>query len=332
MNLHTDKRLFTDAVLATAQYLGINPIFVEKDYWISRALKLMAEGDKEGRAIFKGGTSLSKAHFIGSRFSEDIDIAIADADSMNGNQRKTLIRRLAKSATAGLDEIPTSGITSKGSNYYRAIYGYPKVTELSEPSEASVIRTGQIMLEINSFANPFPFVKSKIGNFINEFLRETGNEGIIQEFGLGDFSMNVLDKRRTATEKILSLLRFSLARNHNQELAKKIRHFYDLYYLSIDSDCSSYFQSIEFAEDLKNLLLHDWKSFDKPEGWNQRTVLESPLFNSLHEIWVTDLSATYKKELTALAYKDIPPEQNVIANMMDLMKVVKTIVKDIHLP
>ena len=114
MNLHDNRKLFLDAVLATAQHLDINPIFVEKDYWISRSLKLLALSDTDGRAIFKGGTSLSKAHLIGSRFSEDIDIAIVDADSMSGNQRKTLIRRLAKSATSGLDEIPVSGVTSKG--------------------------------------------------------------------------------------------------------------------------------------------------------------------------------------------------------------------------
>ena len=69
MNLHEDKKLFADAVLAAAQYLGINPVFVEKDYWITRSLRLLAQFDPGNRAIFKGGTSLSKAHSIGMRFS-----------------------------------------------------------------------------------------------------------------------------------------------------------------------------------------------------------------------------------------------------------------------
>lgn len=38
MNLHEDKKLFADAVFATAEYLEINPVFVEKDYWITRSL------------------------------------------------------------------------------------------------------------------------------------------------------------------------------------------------------------------------------------------------------------------------------------------------------
>ena len=56
--------------------IGIKSIFIEKDYWICRSLKLMAEGDKDGKAVFKGGTSLSKAYGIGARFLEDSLITI----------------------------------------------------------------------------------------------------------------------------------------------------------------------------------------------------------------------------------------------------------------
>ena len=46
----------------------------------------MVQNSNAEKAIFKGGTSLSKAHKIGNRFSEDIDIAISDADTLTGNQ------------------------------------------------------------------------------------------------------------------------------------------------------------------------------------------------------------------------------------------------------
>ena len=35
MNLHTEKKLISDTIRAAAQYLNINEVFVEKDYWIS---------------------------------------------------------------------------------------------------------------------------------------------------------------------------------------------------------------------------------------------------------------------------------------------------------
>ena len=39
MKLHTDKKLFREAVLATAQRQGIKEIFIEKDYWVTVILK-----------------------------------------------------------------------------------------------------------------------------------------------------------------------------------------------------------------------------------------------------------------------------------------------------
>jgi predicted nucleotidyltransferase component of viral defense system len=42
--------------------------------------------------VFKGGTSLSKAYGIGARFSDDIDVAIAEAWTLKDNQlRKSKI-------------------------------------------------------------------------------------------------------------------------------------------------------------------------------------------------------------------------------------------------
>lgn len=104
MRLHENWELFSDALQAASQPLeegglGIKSIFVEKDYWICRSLSLMAANDKDNRAIFKGGTSLTKAYGIGSRFSEDIDIAISEAWTLSGNQLKMLIKRTAKSMT-----------------------------------------------------------------------------------------------------------------------------------------------------------------------------------------------------------------------------------------
>jgi len=81
MNLHESKELFADAVLAASQSkedggLGIKQIFIEKDYWISRSLKMLSQSRDVDLAVFKGGTSISKAYGLGSRFSEDIDVAI----------------------------------------------------------------------------------------------------------------------------------------------------------------------------------------------------------------------------------------------------------------
>lgn len=58
-----------------AQRLGITATAVEKDYWVSQALRALAREHGES-LIFKGGTSLSKALGLIERFSEDVDLLI----------------------------------------------------------------------------------------------------------------------------------------------------------------------------------------------------------------------------------------------------------------
>jgi len=39
MNLHIDKKLFLESIQITAQQVGIPEIYIEKDYWVTLALK-----------------------------------------------------------------------------------------------------------------------------------------------------------------------------------------------------------------------------------------------------------------------------------------------------
>jgi len=76
MLLHNDKELFKDVVTATAEDQRRPVAIVEKDYYVTMILKLLAQS--EPTCVFKGGTSLSKCHHVIDRFSEDIDITFSD--------------------------------------------------------------------------------------------------------------------------------------------------------------------------------------------------------------------------------------------------------------
>lgn len=56
---------------------GIQTVAIEKDWWVTLALKALFNTPYAQHSIFKGGTSLSKAWNLVERFSEDIDIALA---------------------------------------------------------------------------------------------------------------------------------------------------------------------------------------------------------------------------------------------------------------
>lgn len=326
MKLHENQNTFVEMILSASQSLqdggvGVSAMFVEKDYWICRSLALMLKGDKAERAVFKGGTSLTKAYNIGTRFSEDIDIAIAGAWELSGNQLKNLIRSISKNMTAGLEEIVIPGRTSKGSHYHKAFYKYPCIVE---PEMSSSVSVGRLLIEINSFANPYPTEKRIVKSFITEFLERSGNTATIEEYDMQPFEIMVLDKRRTLTEKLVSLFRQSLAtENFIAEIVAKIRHFYDLYYLYQDEEIKAYLESEAFKQDFLSLYRHDQEAFDKPAGWKGKEPADSPLLSDFHSVWAS-LQSAYLREMPALAYRPIPEvdkiEQSVVAVLNYLRK------------
>lgn len=87
--------------LETAARLGTTVQNVEKDFWVCWVLDALFNGMTPGgpRLLFKGGTSLSKAFGLISRFSEDIDITVfrddlgqhaeaEDLEALSGKQRR----------------------------------------------------------------------------------------------------------------------------------------------------------------------------------------------------------------------------------------------------
>jgi len=76
-----ERRDFDQLLAFVANDLGLDPMLVEKDYWIMHGLwGLQVQG-----LVFelKGGTSLSKGFGVIHRFSEDIDIRIEPPSDMD---------------------------------------------------------------------------------------------------------------------------------------------------------------------------------------------------------------------------------------------------------
>lgn len=315
MKLHENQPLFAQLLNFAANTLNIRPEFIEKDYWITRALQRMSQNINAEKVVFKGGTSLSKAYRLTNRFSEDIDIAVIDADSFSGNQLKKFIKRLAKDMAADLEELVVPNVTSKGSRFYKAIYQYPNLVGLT----SSAVKAGRILIEVNTYANPYPYTNQDVSSFLTEYLLTIGRIDLIELYDLKPFSINVLDKRRTIVEKLVSLFRFSFEANSVKSLSSKIRHFYDLYYLINDDECSNYIQSADFRYDFQELFIHDQQQFSEPDGWCTKTIKDSPLLKDFSGIWLK-LSPNYRKELTPLAFSEIPNEVLIGKCFMRILK------------
>jgi len=306
MNLHKDNQPFTNAIQAASDSLNILPVFIEKDYWITLALKRLSESPFRETVVFKGGTSLSKGYKLISRFSEDIDIAVIDSECYKGNQLKKHIRDVEKTISVDLTEEEAIGVSSKGSRYRKTLFSYP----ISGDARLYRQVSNRLILEVNSFANPFPFESQKISSLISEFLQASKNTEAIKKYGLEPFFLNILDKRRTLIEKMASLIRFSFSENPIEGIAGKIRHFYDIYYLFRDPECKAYLNLSESGSDLNDLIKHDKETFDEPTGWAMKRIQDSPILIDFNSIW-QKLKYQYRTELSALAFSEIPEEEEV---------------------
>jgi predicted nucleotidyltransferase component of viral defense system len=76
MKLHSNPKLYKQAVRFTSEKIGLPEIYIEKDYWLCLVLKAIYSEDIGNQVVFKGGTSLSKCFGIIERFSEDIDLSL----------------------------------------------------------------------------------------------------------------------------------------------------------------------------------------------------------------------------------------------------------------
>ena len=99
MYLHKDREMFRDIVEQTAEQSGRSAIVVEKDYYVTLILRLLAE--QLELCVFKGGTSLSKGFHVINRFSEDIDITFKE--HIGESRRKKLKNVVLKEISEELE-------------------------------------------------------------------------------------------------------------------------------------------------------------------------------------------------------------------------------------
>lgn len=203
------------------------------------------------------------------------------------------------------------GVTSKGSRFRKSVFEYVTTNKSN--------KNNKLIVEINSFANPFPFQRLTLKNFAFDFLQQTGNEKYIEQYDLQPFEINVLSKEQTLLEKTISLIRFSFEQNAVESISKKIRHFYDLYFLTKNPECAEFVASDSFKKQFETILQHDRDMFEEPTGWQTKLISESPLVADFSAIW-KQLKEIYQTELSALAYRQIPAENEVAKCFEELKK------------
>jgi hypothetical protein len=314
MNLHHNKELFTDAITATAQRLDILEIYVEKDYWICYALKLIFEGAIKDEVIFKGGTALSKCYKFIERFSEDIDLVVIRKEEETGNQLKAKLKKITKEINTPFVEVEMEGITNKMGMIRKIAYNYPKIFK----GNYGQVRDA-IIIEATWLGYFEPHTKRVLNTYIYDMMVANNQMTLAEEYHLLPFDALVLDSRRTLCEKIMSLVRFSHTETPIEDLNNKIRHVYDIHQLLKDETVQKFFTSEAFDKMLLQVANDDVQSFKNNNDWLKYHPKEALIFNESGETW-KQLKDTYQNNFKFLVYGELPNEEEVFLTIIKVSK------------
>jgi len=314
MKLHNYKDAFEGAIVATAQYFGIAEIYVEKDYWVTFALKqIFTDTNSKDIAVFKGGTSLSKCFGIIERFSEDIDMVVIKEEGETDNSLKRKLKKVTSTLEDVMTVIPNHPLENKRGKIRKVVYGYDKVGVKGAYGQVR----DQIVLEVSSLGNSHPSEKVSVHSMITQFIATINSPDLIKEYQLEPFKVTVISIERTFCEKIISLVRFSYTENPLEDLANKVRHTYDLHQLLQENRISSFLKSDDFETMLIQVGKDDDKAIPNDKEWLSKHPSESLFFSETEKVWKT-LSKTYAGSFKELLTGDLPDDKNVLQSLMKI--------------
>lgn len=308
MNLHEKPELFRDAVRFTAEKMGILDIYVEKDYWVTKALQLIFSDAIGTEVVFKGGTALSKCYGLIERFSEDIDLVVLSREGESGNKLKGKLKVISNAVEGLMPEVQIIGVTNKLGMIRKTAHEYP----LLFSGKFGQVRD-KVILESSSLGHYEPYHEQEISSYIYDMMRSAGQIELAEEYKLGPFPVRVLDVKRTLCEKILSLVRFSHSETPVEDLKMKIRHLYDLHRISNQQEMKDFIMSAGFEEMLNRVGQDDVEGYRNNNAWLNFHPKEALIFADFDRIW-KELEPVYSRDFKGLVYGHFPGPEEILSS------------------
>lgn len=318
VNLHDAPEVLLELINATATQFGLPGIYVEKDYWVTLALKRLSESSLNTDIVFKGGTSLSKAHRIIQRFSEDIDLA-ATALDLGDSRRKKLMKETEATLVADLTYQPDHPLESKGSRIRKTAHAFPTQSDTAALGQVSNV----ILLEINTFADPTPAEWMPICTMIHDLLVETDRADLIDTYHLEPFEVQVLSVERTLCEKIMGLVRTSYDQNAHNQFRARIRHFYDIAMILRDQRYQDFLALDEFLLLIDAVRECDRLTMPGSEVWLEPNILDAMIFSDTETLWDA-IKSEFNGTFRDMVYgTDLPKNQEILARLNQIGDALK---------
>lgn len=327
-----------DAFIAAGRRLGAAEQNIEKDFWVCWTLDALFNRLPAGgpRLLFKGGTSLSKAFGVISRFSEDIDVtvfrddlgegaSVAQLEAMSGRQRKqklVAIRDACQAFIAGplftqLTELLTTslaqaGITTGGARVevdadddgrQTLLLWYPSVTAATDGyvRPAVKIESGaKSALDPHHLVTVRPYIASEV-------------DGI----DLAVANVTTVDAERTFWDKVVilhGLRRWFERRGELRGGGQRVsRHYYDLHRLLGEDVAVKAMADVDLGRDC---VRHARMFFNSPD-LDLATADPGSFVLRPTDAMLESLRRDYVA-MTGMIFGDAPAFEAVIASIAEL--------------
>jgi hypothetical protein len=305
---------FEQAILQAAARFGLGEQFVEKDYYVTEILRITSQrlGDK---AMFKGGTSLSKGWSLITRFSEDIDLFV-NPDEFDPTPGKNKMDKILKDLATAVGEHPAltwlrdESVTIGG-------LGREDYFEYSTFFDGLPAVRPAVRLEPGVQSGTFPTEEVPIASLVGQFLQEQGSADIAED--LMGFDMTLLHFRRTFVEKLFALHGKVVRLLEEQHpLGRDARHYPDLYALAGQHEVRAMLAADEYRtirEDYDSKSREFFpKSYRPPETL---TFAESPALFPSPELRA-ELEREYEAQCSILFSGEYPTFTDVLARFEEL--------------
>ncbi|MHC5897312.1 nucleotidyl transferase AbiEii/AbiGii toxin family protein [Nostoc sp.] len=261
---HSD---FKDAIKAAKEhfaYIGLTEQFIEKDYYVTEALRIVAQ-NYPNQVIFKGGTSLSKGWKLIERFSEDIDLFL-NRDAFNPPLSQNGIYKTLEAIQILVDKHPGLTLDKKRGNHDRKSHRNSFFNYVPQFSGNNTIAS-TVYLEMGTRSGNYPIEEIYLSSYIGQFLQEIGDT--LNAEDESSFSMKLLHFRRTFVEKLFAIhSKILLFQEQNISVSTHTRHYYDLFCLAQHQEVQEMLKTEEFnnlKQDCHNLGQQHFNDHRSPE-------------------------------------------------------------------
>lgn len=275
----------------------MQPLAVEKDYWVCEVLRAIVATHRDV-IIFKGGTSLEKLRII-QRFSEDLDLLVL-GDYANFRAVKRAMKGMLDTAALAIGQQyrDRKSAGELGTARQAAWLDLP-LTQSDQSGGLADPRS--VLVELGQTGGPKPVLVTQVESLLYRELAATDLAG--QWDDLRPFEVTVLHPGRTLIEKLLRVNNFvdPAKRDTAYGLARIGRQFYDIWALLGDASVTALLADSETVGDILASVFEVSEAFGGDHPIPDGGFAASEAFNPSGE-FVKDLRREHEIAMNSFHY------------------------------